>query len=384
MNQPAKHWPPRRDFRSLRRLRKSAAIAALAWFAIIPPAHADVLTIRLDSGSDVAVSARLAGSAQDAHALEFSDGRLQLIPADRLIAREARPDPSPISHDDLLQRLQTEFGEDRTIAAIDKPFVIVLVRETNRPIDVTSERRLKSIVKKATQFFRGMQVSFLDFVRQTHAELSPVKFPLPVVIFESDRQFDAYTVASTDGPALSAPNISAFYDLLSNRLVLRLRECATFDTPLHEAVHQQAYNRGVLQRLAPVPAWFNEGLATGFEGDGERVRSGPRTISDRYGRLALNAKVVDWREIIANDRCFQGDVLAAEAYGHAWGLHWLLVTKYRTEYNQLMRNFAAKKPLELERPDARLAEFEKIVGKPVEALQREFYNELPRAMAKRR
>jgi hypothetical protein len=372
--------------RSIRTVRARHQLVwfVLSWISLASPSQADVFTVRLDSGSDVKVSARLAGSGQDAHALEFSDGRLQLIPADRLIATEVRPDPTPLSPDELLQRLQTEFGADRTIVAIEKPFVIVLVRETNRPLDVATDRRFKAVVKKAGQFFRGMQNSFLEFVKQTHAEVAPVKYPLPAVIFESDRQFDAYTVASTEGETLSAQNISAFYDLLSNRLVIRLRECATFDTPLHEAVHQQAYNRGILQRLAPVPSWFNEGLATGFEGDGERVRSGPRAISDRYGRLALKAQVVDWREIVANDRTFQGDVLAAEAYGHAWGLHWLLVTKHRTEYNQLMRHFAAKKPLDLDRPDERLAEFEKIVGKPIEALQREFYNELPRAMARRR
>jgi hypothetical protein len=215
-------------------------------------------------------------------------------------------------------------------------------------------------------------------------ETTPVKYPLPVVIFESNRQFDLYALQTTQGQALSPENISAFYDLLTNRLVLRLSECVSFDTPLHEAVHQQVYNRGVLQRLSPVPAWFNEGLATGFEGDGERVRSGPKSVSDRYGRLALRARVVNWREIVGNDRAFQGDVLAAEAYGHAWGLHWLLVTKYRSEYNQLVRHYAAKQPLELDRPDERAAEFEKIVGKSVEALQKEFYTELPKAMARRR
>lgn len=348
------------------------------------PALADVFTVKLDSGEDVKVSARHAGHGQDADALEFSDGRLQLIPSSRVVAREAQTDPTPMLHDELLHRLQTEFGADRTIFHVEKPFVILLVRETNRPIDPQSERRFKAVVKKAGQFFKGMQTSFLEFVRQANVETTPVRYPLPAIIFESDRQFDAYTVATTEGQALSPENISAFYDLLSNRLVIRLRECATFDTPLHEAVHQQVYNRGVLQRLAPVPSWFNEGLATGFEGDGERVRSGPKMVSDRYGRLAMRAQVVNWREVVANDRTFQGDVLAAEAYGHAWGLHWLLVTKYRTEYNQLVRHFAAKKPLDLDRPDERIAVFEKIVGKPIDSLQKEFYNDLPRALARRR
>jgi hypothetical protein len=365
-------------------LRRFGLLSFGVLVAATTAARADVFTVKLDSGEDVKVSARHAGRGQDADALEFSDGRLQLIPSSRVIAREAETDPTPIVHDELLARLQTEFGDDRAIVQIDKPFVIVLIRETNRPIDPATERRFKGVVRKAGQFFKGMQTSFLEFVRQANIEITPVRYPLPAIIFESDRQFDAYTLATTEGQALSPERISAFYDLLSNRLVIRLRECATFDTPLHEAVHQQVYNRGILQRLAPVPSWFNEGIATGFEGDGERVRGGPKMVSDRYGRLALRAQVVNWREVVANDRAFQGDVLAAEAYGHAWGLHWLLVTKYRTEYNQLVRHFSAKKPLELDRPDERVAEFEKIVGKPIDALQREFFNDLPRAMARRK
>jgi hypothetical protein len=351
---------------------------------VVAPARADDFTVRLESGDSVKVSARHAGSGQGAHALELCDGELKVIPADAVLSRESGPDPTPVMPDVLLQKLIAEFGADRTITEVEKPFVIVLIRESNKPIDAGTERRFKAVVKKAGQFFKGMQNSFLEFVKQARVDTTPVKYPLPAVIFESNDQFNAYTVASTNGQALSPENISAFYDLLSNRLVIRLRECATFDTPLHEAVHQQVYNRGVLQRLAPVPSWFNEGIATGFEGDGERIRGGPKVISDRYGRLALRAKVVNWQEIVANDRTFQGDVLAAEAYGHAWGLHWLLVTKYRSEYNQLVRTFSAKKPLELDRPDERVAEFEKIIGKPIEALQREFYNDLPRAMARRK
>jgi hypothetical protein len=229
-----------------------------------------------------------------------------------------------------------------------------------------------------------MQTSFLDFVRQARVETTAVKYPLVALIFESDRQFDAYMTAVTGDQGLSPQNVAAFYDLMTNRLVIRLRECATFDTPLHEAVHQQVYNRGILQRLAPVPAWFNEGIATAFEGDGERIRGGPKTVSNRYGPLALRAKVVDWREVVANDRSFQGDVLAAEAYSHAWGMHWLLVTKHRNEYHKLVRHFATKQPLDQDRPDQRVAEFEEIVGKSVQDLQSEFYRELPKALARRR
>ncbi len=368
-------------------LKFGAFVSAAGWLTCLLcalPVSADTFTIRLDDGHDVEIEARLAGSGQDAHALELGDGQLRVIPADRLVKRVTGPDPTPVTIEDMLTQLQTDFGRERLIWELDKPFLIVLVRATTAVPEANTKRMMQNTVKKAGEFFRGMQTNFLQFVKQARVETTPVKFPLVALIFESDRHFNAYTTTVTGQQGLSAENIAAFYDLLTNRLVIRLRECATFDTPLHEAVHQQVYNRGILQRLAPVPAWFNEGIATGFEGDGQKVRSGPKSVSDRYGQMALRARVVNWQEVVANDRAFQGDVLAAEAYGHAWGLHWLLVTKYRPEYNKLVRHFSAKQPLSLDRPDQRIAEFEELLGKSVQDLQDEFYRELPPAMARRK
>lgn len=368
-------------------LRFGASLFTVGWITCLLfalPVAADTFTIRLDDGNEVEIDARLAGSGQEAHALELGDGQLRVIPADRLVKQVTGPDPIPVTIEDMLTQLQTEFGRERLIWEIDKPFLIVLVRATTAVPEANAKRMMQNTVKKAAEFFRGMQTNFLQFVKQARVETTPVKYPLVALIFESDRHFNTYTTTVTGQQGLSAENIAAFYDLLSNRLVIRLRECTTFDTPLHEAVHQQVYNRGILQRLAPVPAWFNEGIATGFEGDGQKVRSGPKSVSDRYGQMALRARVVNWKEVVANDRAFQGDVLAAEAYGHAWGLHWLLVTKYRTEYNKLVRHFSAKQPLSLDRPDQRVAEFEDLLGKSVQDLQDEFYRELPPAMARRK
>jgi hypothetical protein len=362
------------------------AVVVLLAGAIVP-VQGDTFVIRLDDGRDVRVEARHAGSGQNAHALELANGRLQLIPAERLRLREPGPDPTPMTCEELLADLTDEFGSDRVVSQIEKPFVIVYVRGANGPSEPLVERRLATVVKRAATFFRGMQNSFLEFVRQARVETTPVRYPLVVLIFEQDTQFDAHVASITQGQGASIVNIAALYDLMSNRLVIRLRECATFDTPLHEAVHQQAYNRGLFQRLAPVPAWFNEGLANSFEGDGERIRGGPRMVSDRYGPVAFQALRggrLNWRDIVANDRPFHDDGLAGDAYSHAWGLHWLLVTRHRSAYNKLVRHYAAKQPLQVDRPDQRLAEFEELVGKSVQELQADFQQEFPKLLAARK
>lgn len=347
------------------------------------PAAADTFTIKLDDDRLVAVHARHHGTGQGAIALEFSDGQLQVVPEDRVVKRDSGADPTPLTCEEMLERLGAEFDAGRIVSEIDKPFVIVLVRSSNGTPDAATLRQYQGVTRKAAKFFKAMQYSFLQFLKQARVETTPARYPLVALIFESDRQFDAYTASVTGQKGLSAPNVAAFYDLLTNRLVIRLRECQSFDTPLHEAVHQQVYNRGVFQRLAPIPAWFNEGLATGFEGDGEKMKVNPRVVSDRYAPLAMRAKVVDWAEVVANDRAFQGDVLAAEAYGQAWGMHWMLVNRYRNEYHKFVRHLSQKQPLSLDRPTDRVAEFEQFLGKTIHELQLEFQQELPRAINRR-
>ncbi|MBM80434.1 MAG: hypothetical protein CMJ78_07565 [Planctomycetaceae bacterium] len=128
--------------------------------------------------------------------------------------------------------------------------------------------------------------------------------------------------------------------------------------------------------MAPTPVWFNEGIATGFEGDGVKVKSGPSQISKRYARLSLSARVVDWREIVRNDRAFRGDIFAGEAYGHAWGLHWMLANKYKTKYIKYIQALSKKETLGKVSFEDRLTELESIVGKGIDELQREFQKEL--------
>ena len=49
-------------------------------------------------------------------------------------------------------------------------------------------------------------------------------------------------------------------------------------TVVHEATHQMAFNCGLHARLAPVPVWVSEGIATYFETPDLRSRTGWRGI----------------------------------------------------------------------------------------------------------
>lgn len=357
--------------------------AALVLCAAGVPVRADTFTLVSDAGVEFDVEARLAGAGQGIHALETSDGKLLLVPDKAVKSRVESSGPEPLSHEALAEELKDEFGTDRLRVLIDKPYVIGLVLDT-RSAETLEDVKIRNVLVKAGRFMNNMQVHFLKFVKQVRLTAQPLRYPLVVLIFESDRDFDRYAREVTGNQGISAAAMSGFYDSISNYLVLRLSECATFQVPLHESIHQQVYNRRIFERLAPVPVWFNEGLATAFEGDGQRLRRGPGQFSPSYARLALGAQRVNWLDIVQSDRPFGGDVLAGEAYGHAWGLHWLLMTRHRAKYARYVQLLAEKKTLEADDPAQRLKDFEEAVGKSVSELQAEFQQTAPAALRRKR
>jgi hypothetical protein len=344
---------------------------AIAVFAFASAAvDADEITVVDDEQRQVTIDARWVAEGKGAVLLERRDGRWEGVPAERIVHRTPRKMPPAYTAEELAQRLRTEFDAQRLVTKVESPFVIALVAA--RPVDQRSARRWNAQLKRAMRFLHGMQKGFIDFAKDAQVELSEPKFPFVVVIFEDDDEFNRHVAVQTDGQGLSAEKIASFYDLLTNRLALRLRECRRFTTPLHEAIHQQAHNRGLLTRLAPVPAWFNEGLATGFEGDGERVKSGPQSLNRKYAAIALQAQTTSWTDIVRQDTAFQGDILAGEAYAQAWALHWWLYTRHRDRYRALLRDYSQLEPLTEVSPDDRQRRFEEIVGQTPDELRSDF------------
>ncbi|HEY4261132.1 MAG TPA: DUF1570 domain-containing protein, partial [Schlesneria sp.] len=310
-------------------------LAGLLILAVSPPASADSFTVKEDDGNKVTVEARLIGEGQGVMALERTDGRIEVVPQDQILQRVPGPDPTPISCAEMLERLTERFGKDRFRGHSDSTYVIGLVLA--EPLPKQYDAKAAAMLKKAARFMTLVEKVFLDFVDDLKIEIVKPRYPLVLLIFETDDDFIKFTAEQTGGRGLSAQNILGYYSMLTNHLVIRMSECHTFETPLHEAIHQQVYNRGVLQRLSPSPAWFNEGIATGFEGTGEKINSGPLKLNTRYARGAMRARTVNWDEVVANDRAFRGDVLAGEAYAHAWSIHWFLATRYRKQYIEYLQ-----------------------------------------------
>ena len=344
--------------------------------------QADEFTYLGPDGTLKKVEARLLGSNQTRHALLFPDGHLELIPTGVVKSRIRKTAPTPISPEQMAEQLKQKFGEESFRYAINQEYVIGLV--LTAPLNKSEESKVRALLAKAGRFMQNVESSFVRFAKSVKLKPEEPEFPLVLLIFETDTTFEAFAREATGGRGLSAGNIAGFYSGLTNWLAIRLSECSTFEVPLHEAIHQQVYNRGLLQRLSPVPLWFGEGIATGFEGNGDRIRVSPLKINSSFAKRAMKGSRIDWNVVVGSDIPFRGDLLASEAYTHAWSMHWMLVTKYQEAYTNYFRNLGTKTTLEKNSGAERTKEFEQIFGKPVSEIQQEFPLVLKRIAARQK
>ncbi|MCA8998406.1 MAG: DUF1570 domain-containing protein [Planctomycetaceae bacterium] len=336
--------------------------------------RADSFTYVDENRNSITIEARLIGNGQNFSALERHDGQIQIVPTGAIQAREITGAPEPIDVAGMQELLQKQFGAERVRFEVRDPFLVALVLTT--PLDRAGERRAGSFVKKAADFMSRVDGVFMRHATKMRLRLRELRFPMVLVIYESDEDFNEYAQEATGGQGLSASSIAGFYSGLTNWLAVRLSSCDTFEVPLHEAIHQQMYNR-VFQRLAPIPKWFDEGIATGFESDGGRIDVYPEKVNRRYARqfLAMRQQI-DWGTILADDSAFTADILAGNAYTLAWCMHWMLCTQHADAYRNYVAELGNREPLTQLNQDERVRRFEQSFGVSVSTVQADF----PRAL----
>lgn len=322
-----------------------------------------------ETGDEVSITARLLGAGQGFQALERTDGQIRIVPTAAIKSRDNSGDPTPVDCDGMAERLKEIFTPELTRIEIQKPVVVAMVLAA--PLDRTAEGHASAFIRKAARFMNNVDGVFRKYADFMHFPIRELRFPLVLVIFESDADFEKYADEATGGRALSASAITGFYSGLTNWLAVRMSACDSFEVPLHEAVHQQMYNR-VLQRLAPIPKWFDEGIATGFEGNGERIDSNPAKVNSRYARLAMKLTSQPWSSVVGNDASFSADVLAGDAYTLAWSLHWMLATQHRENYQKFVTHLSERPSLGEKTAEDEAGHFSKIFGVDMDQLQTKF------------
>lgn len=359
--------------------RLAATLLAAAFIA--GNAAADTLTVREDDGNEKTIEARIYGQTRGVMLLQRDDGRIEFVPDARVIDREVNDLPTPVAAGEVAKRMEEKFTPELCRTRVADNFVVAI--KLQAPIDKRAEGRVNRFLDKVQQFVLTLDRNFSQWAKKMDLPAEQPEFPLVMIIFETDDLFEEYASETTSG-GLSVGRLAGFYSHNTNWLAVRADECDSYSLPLHEGIHQQVYNRGWYKRFAPVPVWFDEGIATGFENEGERLRGDPSKVNRLYATRTTRDMALSFADVIASDDGFRGDVLAGDAYTRAWALHWLLANNRKEKYIEFVKSLRMLEPLEQKSKDDRLTEFAAAFDISPDELQPLYQKELEIAARRQR
>lgn len=302
--------------------------------------------------------------------LKKDDGSFELVPSALITKRTPSDPPAFATSEQMLQRLQEEYGRELFRGAVSGHFVVGVVLQA--PVPKKNEPRLQRALERAVGYMKSIEESFDKFITSLDIELQEPESPLLLLIFESDGDFEEFAAERFGKSSMTAQDVKGFYSNLTNGLYVRMSECASFDTPLHEAIHQLCFNKGIFRRLAPVPVWLAEGMACSFEASGTRVRSNPGQLNSEFAAVLVERfrgpagqrwnqpTNPFWTQLVQNDSQFRGKESWVEAYIFSWGLHWVLVKKYKDQYANYLRYVTQLEPFQEVGDVERLNQFETV------------------------
>jgi hypothetical protein len=377
-------------------LSLTAACVGLRAAADEPPPARERVEMRSATGPRT-IDGTLVVEAQDGGLLlELADQRYELVQPDQIVARR-RLDAAPA------EETPRDFGR-RILGELPAGFDLHVTKHYVVCFDTSRDYAVW-----CAALFERLHDTFATYWTNAGLEIRRPQHPLVVVIFADRRAYEAY--AARDLGA-AADRVVGYYNLLSNRVttfdltgsdslpkpagrrpgragleILASPEAAGLvATLVHEATHQMAFNTGMHQRLAPVPLWVSEGIATCFETPDLTNARGWKGIGGvntaRLDRFLQGFRPGCLREIVAGDEPFRRAADGLDAYARAWALtHFLMKTK-RDAFAGFLRTIAAKRPCGDDSPERRLEEFTAAFGATPDALEPEIQRMMARLHAR--
>ena len=376
-------------------LAATALVACAA--ADEPPPPRERVEVRSAAGPRT-LEGTLVVEAQDGGLLlELADQRYELLQPDQIVARRpgaaARPAATP-----------RELGR-RILGELPAGFDVHVTRHYVVCFDTSREYAVW-----CAALFERLSETLVTYWTNAGLDIRRPDRPLVVVIF-ADRQ--AYEAFAARDLGAAADRVVGYYNLLSNRVttfdltgsdslprpagrrpgyagleILASPEAAGLvATLVHEATHQMAFNTGMHRRLAPVPLWVSEGIATCFETPDLAHARGWKGIggvnTSRLDRFLQGSRPGGLREIVAGDEPFRRTADGLDAYARAWALtHYLMKTR-RDAFAGYLRTIAGKQPCGPDSPERRLEEFAAAFGATPDALEPEVQRMMARLHARR-
>lgn len=374
-------------------MRKPAA-PHLLWIALLVTGLGSVSqsvaappTIRVvtatSEGSREEVTGQLIVEARDGSLLvETATQELQILAGNSVISRTAADETGPLT--------ARELGR-RVLADLPDGFQLLATRHYCICYD-TSPGYARWAAALLEQLHRG----FYAYFSRLGLELKRSDEPLPVVIFADRRSYEA--VAAGD-VGTASHSIVGYYNQLTNQITTydisgtgglldpratgaRHAGLAVLSSPrasglvatlVHEATHQLAFNAGLHQRLAPIPVWLSEGIATFFETPDLASTQGWRAIGGiNQPRLDLLRRRFTpglLARMVAGDEPFRDPDEALLAYAHAWAAVSYFTRLRRQEFADYVELLGDKLPLRHDSAETRCRDFERAFGVGPDAIE---------------
>ena len=307
--------------------------------------------------------------------LERPDERLELVQPADILSRTPVAQPKGESPRDLGRRILGELPPGFDLL-VTKHYCICF--DTSR-----------AYAQWCAALFERLHDAFANFWKQAGIEMTPPPRPLLVVIFADRQRYEAF--AARDLGA-AADRVVGYYNLMTNRVTtFDLTGSAGLPRPagqaaaragleilgspeasgmvatlVHEATHQMAFNGGLHQRLAPVPLWLSEGVATYFETPDLASDRGWKGIGNvntaRLERFLANQRAGTLEQIVLGDEPFRRPDEALDAYARAWALTFFLTQTRKAAFVDYLRTISRKGPLTDDSEEVRLDDFKTAFG----------------------
>jgi hypothetical protein len=318
--------------------------------------------VELSTGGETLVGLQLV-QASNLYLLLATDGQLHQLssPPPLTAVRELHSPFQPDSAVTMRAKLVREFGPKMEVIAT-KHFLIV--QPTGRG-------------RRWPEMFENLHRQFTHQMRLRGVETRSGRFPMVAVVLP-DR---ASLQSELTRQQISGGNIAGVYITASNRVY-------TFDGGLnqstaavirHEAAHQSAFNCNVHSRLNETPKWISEGLAMMFEpaemsstSATDPGRSNQRLNAEAMAMLRLRyadgtrSLSSDLRRLISDDEMFKSPTEISDTYALAWLVMYFLAERKPSQFAALLNHTAARPPFQAYSSEARISDFNRIVGRSIE------------------
>lgn len=232
-----------------------------------------------------------------------------------------------------------------------------------------SDRFAEQSGKLLDSLYEGLIGKFRRYKLDVHE----AEFPLVAVIFRTEADFRAHRAV--------APDVQAYYEIVSNRIFFYETRDRELDSPevaamrqpqtvAHEGTHQILQNIGVQPRLAEWPTWLVEGLAelaaAPLTRKGEWVGFNwvnpvhMATLQDLAENQALGPRVGRGGSMVRY--ILTRKDLSPTDYALAWALTHYLARHHEEKFLGYLRALSRMDPLRGPTPEEHLAEFERHFG----------------------